>query len=185
MNVKKWFSNFNGGGGVIFSLSPLDRRKGKSTCHDRKHFHAFYFIRNKGLKRERFKKKKKGGGAALPSMSGKYIIGMAESIAARQGTMGQLLLSGLPGKGQPIHRRLLLSFGSKWTTAGAAVGCVFSRYMALSITSHHWTPTSETDIEKLHAQLNILSNLATIWRCGGTKSGNRTTNDYFLSRKIQ
>lgn len=80
-----------------------------------------------------------------PSVSGKHIIGMSEAIAARQGTMGQFLFIGLPGKGQPIDGRLLLSFGSKWTTACTAVGCVFSRYMALSITSNNWTPTRETN----------------------------------------
>lgn len=73
-------------------------------------------------------------------MSGKHIIGMSKAVAARQGTMGQFLFTGLPGKGQPIDGRLLLSFGSQRTTAGAAMGRVFSRYVALSVTAHHRTP---------------------------------------------
>ena len=89
-----------------------------------------------------------GGQAAAPSVSGEHIIGMSKAIAARQGTMGQFLFIGLPGKGQPIDGRLLLSFGSEWTTACTAVGCVFPRYMALSVTSNYRTPTGDTD-EKL------------------------------------
>lgn len=73
-------------------------------------------------------------------MSGKHIIGMSQAVAARQGTMGQFLFAGLPGKGQPTDGRLLLSFGSQRTTAGAAMGRVFSRYVALSVTAHHRTP---------------------------------------------
>lgn len=66
---------------------------------------------------------------------------MSKAVAARQGTMGQFLFTGLPGKGQPIDGRLLLSFGSERTTAGAAMGRVFSRYVALTVAAHHWTPT--------------------------------------------
>lgn len=80
-------------------------------------------------------------------MSGKHIIGMSKAIAARQRTMGQFLFIGLPGKGHPIDGRLLLSFGSEWTTACTAVGCVFSRYMALSVTSNYRTPTVVTNKE--------------------------------------
>lgn len=61
-----------------------------------------------------------------PSVSGKHIIGMSEAIAAGQRTMGQFLFVGLPGKRQTVDRRLLLSFGSQWTTACTAMGCVFS-----------------------------------------------------------
>lgn len=68
---------------------------------------------------------------------------MSEAVAARQGTMGQFLFTGLPGKGQPVDGRLLLSFGSERTAAGAAMGRVFSRYMALTVTAHHWTPSEE------------------------------------------
>lgn len=74
-------------------------------------------------------------------MSGKHIIGMSKAVAARQGTMGQFLFTGLPGKGQPIDGRLLLSFGSERTTAGAAMGRVFSRYVALTVAAHHRTPS--------------------------------------------
>lgn len=73
-------------------------------------------------------------------MSGKHIIGMSKAVAARQGTMGQFLFTGLPSKGQSIDGRLLLSFGSQRTTAGTAMGRVFSRYVALSVTAHHRTP---------------------------------------------
>lgn len=76
-------------------------------------------------------------------MSGKHIIGMSEAIAARQGTMGQFLFTGLPGKGQPVDGRLLLSFGGERTAAGAAMGRVFPRYMALTVAAHHWTPSGE------------------------------------------
>lgn len=76
-------------------------------------------------------------------MSGKHIIGMSEAVAARQGTMGQFLFTGLPGKGQPVDGRLLLSFGGERTAAGAAMGRVFPRYMALTVTAHHWTPSGE------------------------------------------
>lgn len=91
-----------------------------------------------------------------PSVSGKHIIGVSEAIAARQGTMGQFLFIGLPGKGQAVDGRLLLSFGSERTTACTAVGCVFSRNVPLSVTSNYWTSTRESDkelqaLEKMHA----------------------------------
>lgn len=76
-------------------------------------------------------------------MSGKHIIGVSEAVAARQGTVGQLLFIGLPGKGQAVDGRLLLPFGSQRTTARAAVGCVFSRNVALSVTSNYWTSTRQ------------------------------------------
>lgn len=71
-------------------------------------------------------RRENGGGATSPSVSGKHVIGMSEAVAARQGAVGQLLLIGLPGKGQPADGRLLLPLGSQWTAAGAAVGGVFS-----------------------------------------------------------
>ena len=108
-------------------------------------------------------------------MSGKHIIGVSKAVAARQGTMGQFLFAGLPGKGQPIGGRLLLSFGSKWTAAGAAMGCVFSRYMALSITSNYWTPTKAANKE--------LDMLSTRKHCGSTRA--QCNRHFFFPCKAQ
>lgn len=76
--------------------------------------------------------------------------------------MRQFLFTGLPSKGQPVDGRLLLSFGSQRTTAGAAMGCVFPRYVALSITSNDWAPTRAADKETLAVNLQTLRD--SIWQ---------------------
>lgn len=96
-------------------------------------------------------------------MSGKHIIGMSKAVAARQGTMGQFLFTGLPGKGQPIDGRLLLSFGSQRTTAGAAMGRVFSRYVALSVTAHHRTPEQRVAVREIKC-LQTFSKTSNRWK---------------------
>lgn len=99
-------------------------------------------------------KDKNGRQSGSPSVSGKHIIGVSKAIAARQGTMGQFLFTGLPGKGQPIDGRLLLSFSGKWTTACAAMWRVLSWYVALSVTSNYWTPNGVANKESY-----------TLWTC--------------------
>ncbi len=75
-----------------------------------------------------------------PPVCDKDVVGVTQAVAAGQRAVRKLLFTELPGEGRSVHRALLLPLGGDGATSCAAMRCVFTRHVALTVTACHRAP---------------------------------------------
>lgn len=78
-----------------------------------------------------------------PPVCDKDVVGVTQTVAAGQRAVRKLLFTELPGEGRSVHGALLLPLGGDGATSCTAMRRVFTRHMALTVTTCHRAPGAQ------------------------------------------
>lgn len=73
-------------------------------------------------------------------MRNENVVGVTQAVAAGQGAVREFLLTAIPGEGRSVQGALLLPLGGDGAASGAAMRRVFTRHVALTVTTCHRAP---------------------------------------------
>lgn len=72
-------------------------------------------------------------------MRNEHVVGVTQAVAAGQRAVRKFLFTSIP-EGRSVHGALLLPLGGDGATSGAAMRRVFTRHVALPVTTCHRAP---------------------------------------------
>lgn len=75
-----------------------------------------------------------------PPVRNKDVVGVTQAVAAGQRAVRKFLFTAIPGEGRSVHGAFLLPLGGDGAASGAAMRRVFTRHVALTITTCHRAP---------------------------------------------